>query len=261
MLWVIQEGWEELPQLEAALKANNTSYCIGYPGSIIGGETIIPRGSMEFVKTLEDMYGGYSNMVSWTPRNYECSYYYTKLPIEKLLNGDCLFLPWKNLETYGDRLFNLFGKRLFIRPDDGYKTFTGTTVGKYFFYKELEIIKNLPHMIRESRAYPLKPETLVLVSSAEKLLYYEYRFLMVNKKIASYSSYSSHPDQTDAYVTQNKLFSFVESLDWHPDWCYTVDVCLHNNQLKVVEYNSGVCAGWYDMNYDKIVKEFNTHSW
>lgn len=252
MLWVIQEDWEELSQLEAALKANNTSYCIGFPDSIIGGETIIPRGSMEFVKALENKYGEYSNMVSWTPQNYECSYYYTQLQIEKLLNGRCAFLPWKHLETYGDKLFNLFGDRLFIRPNDGYKTFTGTTVGRKYFFRELEIIKNLP-------SSNINPETLVLISSGQKLLYNEYRFLMLGRKIASYSSYSSHHNQTDAGVSEKDLFSFVESLDYSPDWCYTVDVCLHDDELKVVEYNSGVCAGWYDMDYDKIIKEFNKH--
>lgn len=259
MLWVIQEGWEELPQLEAALKANNTPYCIGYPDSITAGETIIPRGSMQFVETLDSRFGEYSGMVSWTPPNYECSYYYTQLQIEKLLNGGCVFLPWKHLEVYGDKLFNLFGERLFIRPNEGYKTFTGTTVGKPYFYKELEIIKNLPHMIRKPQVYPLKPETLVLVSSAQKLLYNEYRFLMLGQKILSYSSYSSHPDQTDAGVPEKDLFSFVNSFHYRPDWCYTVDVCLQNGQLKVVEYNSGVCAGWYDMDYNKIVKEFNKY--
>ena len=251
MLWVIQEGWEELPQLEAGLKANDTAYCIGYPDSITAGETIIPRGSMEFVKTLDNRFGEYSNMVSWTPKNYECSYYYTKVQIEKLLNGDCVFLPWKNLETYGHSLFSFFGNdRLFIRPNDGDKTFTGTTVGRKYFSRELEIIKNLP-------SSSINPETLVLISNAQELVYNEYRFLMLEDKIVSYSSYSSSPYQMDAWILQKDLFSFVESLDYRPDWCYTIDVCLHNDQFKVVEYNSGVCAGWYDMDYDKIVKEFN----
>lgn len=252
MLWVIQEGWEELPQLEAALKANNTSYCIGYPESIIAGETIIPRGSMEFVKTLESRFGEYSNMVSWTPKNYECSYYYTKVEIDKLLNGECVFLPWKNLETYGRDLFSFFGNdRLFIRPNDGGKTFTGTTVGRKYFSRELEIIKSLP-------SSSINPETLVLISNARQLEYKEYRFLILDKKIVSFSDYSSDPYQVGALVPYKDLFSFVKSLDYTPDWCYTIDVCV-DYQFKVVEYNSGVCAGWYDMDYDKIIKEFNKH--
>lgn len=252
MLWVIQENWEELPQLEAALKANNTAYCIGYPDSITAGETIIPRGSMQFVETLDRRFEEYSGMVSWTPQNYECNYYYTQLQIEKLLNGQCAFLPWKHLEVYGDKLFNLFGERLFIRPNEGYKTFTGTTVGKKYFFRELEIIKNLP-------SSEIKPDTLVLISSAEKLPYTEYRFLMLDDKILSYTSYSTRPEQVHPGVPEKDLFSFVGSLDYRPDWCYTVDVCLHNGQLKVVEYNSGVCAGWYDMDYNKIIKEFNKY--
>jgi len=148
-------------------------------------------------------------------------------------------------------------KRFFIRPSNGYKTFTGQLMTPVKLEQEIDVLL---------KSYGgVSPETLVLLSS-EKELSEEYRFIVVDGKVISGSLYMDEDNigSFKAYynksINSGKAYDFaVEMSKLHmPDKAYTIDVCkTKDSEYKLLEINSFNCASMYGADYDVVVKAVN----
>jgi hypothetical protein len=137
--------------------------------------------------------------------------------------------------------------RFFIRPNSGKKIFTGTTLGYKYFTKELDIIKSLPDS-------NINDNDLVVISS-EKQIDAEYRLLMHKNTIIDYSCYIEPSYGSVRTDLLDRDFSWLAlRIKNFPDCFYTLDICYTEKTPYILELNGASTAGWYDMDYDKIVK-------
>ncbi len=202
-------------------------------------------GSIPFVQYYYNCFREYENSpdLFYLP-DYDTTKYYPVLK-DNLLNSDCFWVPYEYLYLNVDKYFEMFNcDRLFIRPDSGDKRFTGTTIGKKWARKELDVISGLPHN---------KTNGLVLVSSY-KNIDCEARFLIGPKGIVDFSFYQNLEED---FETGRILKNFVDKLDLSGIVAgpfFTLDVCLSNGAAKIIEMNSFNCAGFYNMDYYLITK-------
>jgi hypothetical protein len=231
MKWVIQDkvfGDETdalLPHLRGEVIVTSTPQ----PGDVV-------RGSVEFV--LQS--GG-----RWlTLENYRCSKYYPKIGVE-MVNHGCVWAHWGELKAEGapSRFFRRHDK-LFIRPDSGAKLFTGTTITKKWWRKELEIIENLPWS-------KVRDDDLVLLAPFKEIVK-EVRGLYFRGSLISHAAYVGVETGDESVVMQN-VARYVGN--WFPDGVYTIDVAFYpDGTPSILELNSFVSAGLYGMDMEKVAR-------
>lgn len=247
--WIIQDKvfGEETNLLIEALKFNYLDYKIVRKIPDVNRHISVKhntfiRGTIDFVESFQKILNQSFNL---TIDNYTYSSYTEHFGI-RMLNSDYVILPWWKLYDK-EVIFNCFpdSDKLFIRPNSGRKIFTGTTLTKKWWIKELAIIKDLP-------SSSIKDSDLVVVSSYKEILT-EYRLLMYRNQLIDWCIYSGEPsDHFDLVKIMVNFFS--ATIDFFPDILYTVDIAKTENDYKIIELNSAVSAGWYNMDYDKIVK-------
>lgn len=200
------------------------------------------RGSIDFVlKSCK--YHGIAPQI--TIENYDCSSYYNNLNAEQLLNEDFIMLPWGFLKNNKKKIFESFPDvdSLFIRPNSGRKIFTGTTLTKKWFNKEIDIIRCLPNS-------SIKESDLVLISSVKDIVS-EYRTVVHSEAgpIASVKYNGEDQDRVDEII---QYFLMLKGVDFHPDVLYTIDTAfLADEKIRVVELNSFHSAGLYGLDIGK----------
>lgn len=246
--WIIQDKifGDETNKLVEALKKANISYTITNKPTLVYslGFTFF-RGSVEFIEGCKSKIRKYLN---WDVENFSCSKYYYLFGAHcLLLNYDAVWMPWGYFKLHGDLLFDRFNcDKLFIRPDSGRKIFTGTTIGKKWFFKEVEIIEGLPSTSK------LNDGTMILVAKA-KNIEKEARFLLGPTGVISSSWYNGEGTQIEMDImAQYALEAYYPHQFGH---FMTVDMCYLQGDImpNIVEVNSFESAGLYDMDYSKIV--------
>lgn len=247
MHWIIQDGVFGDETVELIKHVKSYQLVSDWALNFEGGRPYIVRGTTKFIKDTYNRWAEYVKMPNLLHLdNYQCSNYYLEIPEEKLLNSDFLLLPWWKLKRSRYNVFEyLNAERLFIRPNSGEKLFTGTTISHKWFKKELEIIEGLP-------SSNFDQQDLVLVSSAKEV-WNECRFLMQKNKIVSWAPYGEHNTVSNDYLFED-YESLVTSNRYYPDSFYTIDVCTTFGGPQIVELNSFVSAGLYEMDYSLVVK-------
>ncbi len=242
MHWIIQDIFGEetnnlIKYLDDYQIVNDKTY-LSKPSF----DTCIIRGSIDFIEKFSKIPFSVKLL---TLENYTCSQYYNY--IEGLINSDCIFLPWGKLKYSKDIIFKCFGgDRVFIRPNSGKKIFTGTSVGKKWWNKELEIVKNFPEN-------NILDTDLVLISSFKEIVK-EYRVLMYRNEIIDYSIYNG-----ETHFYDNKLIKhYCSKNTYYPDIFYTIDIGIGDNFSGILEINSFVSAGLYEMDFKKVVSRINS---
>jgi len=256
-MWYVQKdvfGEEEETRLKETLDKLNIGRC-DCDGLRIEGANSKPgrnrrpvfRGALEFVTSMSSVFdAGHPGV---TPPRYRCSIYYDPW-LPAMLNHDYFLVPWSSLEKHGNDYFETMAcDKLFIRPNSGYKIFTGNYITKKWLSKDLEVIKGLPGNNAEE-------DTLVLVAPYQEIKS-EFRCMMHRSKMVSYSYYSG--EEMFGENLEGRLTRYVESAaynaNYFPDTYYTIDVAvLSNGELSIIELNSLFSAGWYDADYEKIVR-------
>lgn len=198
----------------------------------------IPRGSVEFVKN-------YPNLISINRYNY--SNYCNDL----CLNNPYIILPWKKLKNSLWLVDSIFPNcdSIFIRPQEGRKIFTGTTLTKKWWEKELQIIESLPSS--DNLTY----NSLVIVAEAKKIEG-EIRSLFFNGKLIDYCLY----DGEAPYYMDNieNILNLCYASIGYIDKFIALDLaCYNTHDYAILEVNNGFSSGWYDMDYKKIIKVIN----
>jgi hypothetical protein len=198
-------------------------------------EDSIVRGSTDFVQLYQQKFPTHRKWL--TIENYSCDTYYPLLG-DSLLNSQYLLMNWELLSQNKEIIFSkLEGDKFFIRPNSGRKIFTGTTLTKKWWDKELEIIKNLPNS-------SVQNHDLVLISTFKEIKA-EYRLLMHKHNIIDWSAYNDD-EETRIEVDEN-LFDITKTNNYYPDEYYTLDIAITKYGSKILELNSFVSAGLYNM--------------
>lgn len=246
-MWTIQDKifGEETALLIKALENNNIKYrLLDDPEENIPIETFennVCRGSIEFVEN----YKCYTKRLTLEKYDYTR---YSKYFKGDLLNEDYIVLPWWRLYNYQDIIFKAFpeAQNFFIRPNSGKKIFTGTTLSKKWWIKELDIIKRLP-------SSQINHEDLVIIST-KKQIEAECRVLLYKNEIIDFDYYEGKQERGDLKFIE----SFAKKCEYFPDDFYIMDIAFSENSGKIIELNNAFTAGWYNMDYQKITNYINT---
>ena len=187
--------------------------------------------------------GGWCNL-----DNFKCSTYYSYFS-DYLLNSDYVFLPLNEFIRQKDFIFSIFGNEIFVRPDSGYKEFTG----KVIFSKEKIDLNTF-----DIGFYYDNSNIMILISSVKKVLR-EWRFVVTEKEIVTGTCYKVDKELGVDEGNYENAFNFAQKIisevKWMPDPIYTLDVCERDNgRLYVLEINGFSTSGLYDCDIEKIVK-------
>lgn len=182
--------------------------------------------------------------------NFKCTKYYPYYH-KYLLNNPYVMLPYGSLIDLQYNLFNWLGNNdsLFIRPNSGFKEFTGQIVTKENFDKEI------------SQLECVEPNSDLLCLIAEpRNIKTEWRLAITNKKVVGCSTYRVNGEHEEIEGFSVDVCNFAQKVitdvAWEPDFCYTMDVCqLSDGEFKLVELNSFSCSGLYACDLTHIINE------
>lgn len=219
---------------------------------------VIFYGSLNFASKIK-------NKAKWIPgvwgnlNKLKCSCYYNYYG-NYLLNDDYIMLPYGELKRKKNYLFKLFGDNdfIFVRPDSGFKTFTGDVVNYNNYEKEVDFLG----------FYDVDASNIVVISSP-KNIEEEYRFICINKKIVTGCTYKINKEKNEIASFPKEAEQFAQEVanTWQPESCFTIDIAKHEGKYKLLEINSFSSSGFYQCDVEKIVlaanemaiKEFNEY--
>jgi hypothetical protein len=194
--------------------------------------------------------GAYCNF-----KNLCCKTYYSYWG-KYLFNQDYIMMPFLEIKRNQDWVFEKYGvdDTIFMRPDSGAKPFTGQTLAKEMIDKEYKLYAH----------YAGKPlDEIIAVISSAKVIYKEWRFVVVDKKVIAGSQYKKNGkldinrDTSDSYKEALVLAQEVANEEWQPEVAYTLDICKSNGRCYLLEANSFSCSGLYDCDPEPIVREIS----
>ncbi len=185
------------------------------------------------------------------------SYYMSLYPRDLFFNDRAIYLPFGMIQSSSALLKNMFGENIFIRPDSGFKSFTGFTT----------TIKNLPHEISTRKQISnVGDQEMCLISSA-KDIEGEFRFVIADGEVITGSQYRWDNVLDIRIDVRHDCWTFAEKiakLNYDPftkydlDRVYTVDVFLAPFRGPTIgEFNSFASAGLYNCDMDKVVEAVN----
>lgn len=179
------------------------------------------------------------------------SVYRSYIPNEWLLNQDSVLTTWNHFVTNYKKYFGMFNNRgskklakVFVRPNNGYKSFSGKILYKNSFVKDIncEMFDNI------------EPHELIYVSSFKELCSQEYRVWIVNKQIITWSKYGIDYGTVDGLP--DSILGLAEKIaahNWQVDYAYVADFTLLDNKPKLIEFNSFACSDLYECDSEKLL--------
>jgi len=186
-----------------------------------------------------------------TLENYECYKYYGYFG-DHLLNSNYIMMYLEMLKE-----FLIHSKNVFIRPSNGYKSFTGQLLPKDNFHESFDIL---------TKSYGGLDMSLLVLLSLEQDIEEEYRFIVVDGELISGALYMDKESRNrwEPYYDKpcNDLnaieFANIMSKIYQPDMAYNIDICkLKTGEYKIMELNSFCCGSMYGNDYDKVVNKIN----
>jgi|ERR1700691_1893400 len=171
--------------------------------------------------------------------NIKYSIYTANIPREIMFNQDFVITTWVDFCRRKSFWYQIFSTdKIFIRPDSGYKTFTGQVIDKEDFDYEINSMNQITGIM---------PEHLIIIASFQEIIL-ETRFVIADNKVVSYTTYFWNSDEITSIIVPDeckKLALIVAEQEWQADIAYTCDIVIGKNGPKVLELNSFSCAGLY----------------
>lgn len=188
-----------------------------------------------------------ANKYDWQPgsfmnENHNYEVYAKEFGFENMLNGD------GEVINFGDEI-KLDSYIFFIRPVEDNKAFTGQIFTKDSYTEYVnEYLKD--------ENYPLlKPSTRILVAPIKEIQQEVRCWIVKGKvitasryKLGNFVSYKNYDDETFYIDFAQKMVDKYQPAD-----AFVLDICLVNDELKIVEVNCINCAGFYDLNIQKLL--------
>jgi len=173
---------------------------------------------------------------------------YSKYLGEEFLNENYIIMPLSKLanasEFTAELIGNFISNTVFIKPNSGFKTFTGDCVD----YTEIgEHCRDLLKM-------GVSGNELCVISTAKDIKDFEFRFWIINGEIITHSAYSwaDSGDYKDIKAN-NKIISYIERIIKDINIpAYTIDICILEDKFKVVEINNIYTSGTYNCDLKKL---------
>lgn len=203
-----------------------------------GCKDTIFYGSFQFADIAKDRCTVFCNL----PK-LDCLYYYPRFG-NYLLNANYIMLPFGEIKRRKEWIVSNFGNEVFIRPSSGGKSFTG------------KVIKDWDKDLRFIRA---DPETLVIIAKPVDIAY-EWRTVVVEGKVIASSQYKTFGRVVQRETVPEALQyaqDVLNTVKYSPDPIWTLDICLTNNEFKVLEVGSFSCAGLYACDPEPIIHAVN----
>jgi hypothetical protein len=211
------------------------SFGLGSPG-----KPCVVMGSLYLCKKILEA-REYSDNVTifYSDKNY----HYTetsKFFVDYALNKDYNILPLFEFQKRFEE--TLKTTKMFIRPNSGLKTFSGSILTPETFQSEFTMLNN----------WGLCKE--LVVYSPYKEIESEFRFWIVGNKAKAYSEYKrclgyefepSEPPQEILDLVSKFEFDDEDPALWAPDNSYVLDVCMNEGKAFVVEINALSTSGVY----------------
>lgn len=254
--WAIStEAFEKpgFPRIEDALKRNNIEYfqSVFIPNTreysdipYSTDECVVLYGPIKFIRTKNK---GFIPGAFGFKLDSNTSYYMSQLNPNLFFNYDAIYLPFGSIIHKKEQLKDIFGKYIFIRPDSGFKTFTG------FHVKIDDIEAELSSTLQISNP---SPHDMCLIAKAKSILG-EYRFVVCNREVITGSQYRWDGKLDVRIDVHDEAWEFVDKYvakaSWQLDSCYVVDIFLGEDGPKIGEFNSFASSGLYNCDMDKIV--------
>jgi len=212
-------------------------YIKGYGGAVVF------YGSLNFGQQI-------LRETSWIPGvycdlpQYLCTNYYPKLR-DYLFNSDFCMLPLGCVDY--SRVEHLSDEGLvFVRPNDGFKSFTGQLVDL-----------SDKNWLNQLKAFESDETSLVLISSPANIRR-EWR-LVVTDKVISGSQYKEDGKIKESSDVPQEVIDYtnmvLKKTGFRPEPIWTMDVCECGDELSVLEIGCFSCAGLYASKLGPIVEE------
>lgn len=253
--WIVENITKESSYLEIETAIEK----LGYPlqkikGSFAfnmvdhydGSAPVMFLGSIQMSKMLNNylkLKGNVPNIYC-TWENYLCTKYYPKFS-EVLFNDNYVMVPYSEINRRKFFFYGLFGREsmMFIRPDDGDKSFKGGLIDLQDWDKYYE---------------PSLGDNLAIVASPKNIRG-EWRFICSRHgEIIAQSCYRYQGLRTDipsAPRGATKLVEQILKVGYYPDSVFCVDICEDNDgNYWLLELNSFSSAGLYAADKEKIVQ-------
>lgn len=207
-------------------------------------EPIIYYGSLNLVRSLEMC--GIGRAIYCNLDKMKCSSYYSYYG-RYLFNDDYMILPFGEIDRLRNLIFDRFGIKddIFMRPDSGFKTFTGGLLNK---------AESLNHFLVNNVVFP---EELVIITQP-KQIEKEWRMVVVDREVVASSQYHSNGLLETSKGCPDHVLSFakevVSSTESQPDDAFILDIAENADKIGVMECNSFSCSGLYECDLSPIVE-------
>jgi len=185
-----------------------------------------------------------------TPENYLCSKFYP-LVKDYLFNDKYEIISASQLRERKWEMYEKYGKEalIFVRPDNGIKTFTGQTIDLQDFDRVWGGTQNTQ--------FNVKDDDLVVVSTP-KNIQGEWRFICSKlREIIGCSTYIYQGQRTyipSAPTGARELCEQILKNGYFPDLAFAIDICQGvDGMFYFMEYNAFSSCGLYSCNKKDIV--------
>lgn len=207
---------------------------------------------------------------------FKCSYYYPRFG-KYLFQSPYVFMPYGDILRNWDELCRMFDCQyggLFIRPDSGFKLFTGTVI-------EPNVMTYEDSFYKLGFDPNVLPETMCVVAKPKRLTA-EYRFIIGAMPETNEPYVVTGCKYKDCYIEgpvydspipalnkqydpfREEILSFVRKVisevDYQPNPFWVLDVAEEDNcEFSVLEVGSFSCSGFYGCEIDKIVRSVSSY--
>lgn len=168
---------------------------------------------------------------------------------DRYLNNDMRVLDPDEVIHYVEEVGYEF---FFVKPNKDLKSFDGTVTD----------IAKFPYFIRQAMQFNnYDIETQICVSSI-KHIDKEWRVFVFNGEIVGASQYRDDRKLVISAGIDDDALNFVNGVinEFNPSLGYVIDVCkTYDGDLKIIEYNTFNCSGFYQSDVANIVKSVNRY--
>jgi hypothetical protein len=213
--------------------------------SILPGENPIVFGSVALVKKAKEL--------EWTPGAYYSSNFEFKEWNKKYgrysLNKHSVVIPLSSVPEFVESRYSA-GESFFVRSNSGLKDLPGTV-------KTSDELKAFVELCRTNVGDSRLPSLNELVVISDQVqIFEEYRYFVVDDKIATSSKYKVNGKLSVDHTSNRELDLFVNNMivHWRPADAYCIDVATTLNGFRVVEINCINCSGFYSSDVSKLAQ-------
>ena len=218
------------------------------PNLVQPNDCIVFQGSIQLFKKLKAELPAYP--IGWqTDANYLCSKYYPHVQ-KFLFNDRHIFMSVAGLKHNKWWVYGAFAKEavIYIRPDGGMKSFTGTLLD----------LQDFDRFWENDTKCSVKDTDLVIVSTPKNIRG-EWRYICTkDKEILGVSLYKYNDQRTYVPSAPEKatgLCKEILEVGYYPDPVFTIDICEDTDgNFWLMEMNSFTSAGTYAAKKEPIVR-------